>query len=119
MAFFFVGCIGTETEGSVNTWAFLQGLIKKSQQLGAMYINAEVVGFELEKQKDVLMEGVAPGSFERINRVIYKTPDNEEYAVKFAVCVLAAGDSSGEIGKLAKIGTGEGLLAVPLPIEKR
>lgn len=84
-----------------------------------MYINAEVVGFELEKQKDVLMEGVAPGSFERINRVIYKTPDNEEYAVKFAVCVLAAGDSSGEIGKLAKIGTGGGLLAVPLPIEKR
>lgn len=97
----------------------MQGLTRKSQQLGTIYVNAEVIGFELEKQKDVLMEGVAPGSFERINKVVYKTPDNEEFSVKFAACVLAAGDNSGGIAKLAKIGTGEGLLSIPLPIEKR
>jgi FAD-dependent oxidoreductase domain-containing protein 1 len=97
----------------------LKGVIDKSQELGATFINAEVIGFKLEKQKDVLMEGVAPGTFERINKVIYKTPDNEEHEIKFAACILAAGHNSSEIGKMAKIGTGDGLLSIPLPIEKR
>lgn len=108
-----------EAEGTFNSWALLKGLIKKSKELGATYVNAEVTGFELEKQKDVLMEGVTPGTFERINKVIYKVKDNEEYALKFAVCVLAAGDNSGQIAKLAKVGGGDGLLNIPLPIERR
>lgn len=93
--------------------------MNKSKELGAIYVNAEVTGFELEQQRDVLMEGITPGSFERINRVKYQTPDNEEHYVKFAACILAAGDKSGHIARLAKIGTGDGLLTVPLPIEKR
>ncbi|KAL0894682.1 hypothetical protein ABMA27_013227 [Loxostege sticticalis] len=114
-----LGCIGTESEGFFNSWNFLKGLVNKSKELGAIYVNAEVTGFELEQQRDVLMEGITPGSFERINRVKYQTPDNEEHYVKFAACILAAGDKSGHIARLAKIGTGDGLLTVPLPIEKR
>ncbi|CAH2988631.1 unnamed protein product [Chilo suppressalis] len=113
------GCTGIESEGTFNSLELLKGLVNKAQALGSVYINAEVVGFELEKQRDVLMEGVLPGSFERINKVIYKTPDNEEHSIKFAACVLAAGDNSGNIAQLAKIGTCEGLLSIPLPIEKR
>lgn len=108
-----------EAEGTFNSWALLKGLIKKSRELGASYINAEVTGFELERQKDVLMEGVSPGTFQRINKVIYKTEDNEEYALKFAICVLAAGDNSGHIAKLAGIGTGNNILQIPLPVQKR
>lgn len=111
--------MSVESEGSFNTWELHKGLLKKCSELGATFVNAEVTGFELEKQQDLLMEGAAPGSFERITRVIYKSKDNEEHAIKFAVCVLAAGDNSGKIAKLARIGTGEGLLNLPLPIERR
>lgn len=97
----------------------LKSLIKRSVDLGAIYIHAEVIGFELELQRDLLMEGVKPGTFKRINRVLYKTPDNEEYGIKFAGCVLAAGNKCGAIARLAKVGTGEGLLSIPLPIEGR
>ncbi|CAH0603230.1 unnamed protein product [Chrysodeixis includens] len=114
-----LGCMAVESEGTFNTWELHKGLLNKCSELGTTFVNAEVTGFQLEKQQDVLMEGVAPGSFERITRVVYKTKDNEEYAIKFAVCVLAAGDNSGEIAKLARIGTGDGLLNLPLPIERR
>lgn len=39
--------------------------------------------------------------------------------MEFAVCVVAAGAESGKIAKLAKIGTGPGVLTVPLPVEPR
>lgn len=73
----------------------------------------------MEQQRDVLMEGVSPGDYKRINTVIYKANDNEEHAIKFALCVLSAGDKSGEIAELAQIGLGENLLKVPLPVERR
>lgn len=37
----------------------------------------------------------------------------------FAYCVIAAGPYSGEVGKLARIGTGKGMQSVELPVEKR
>ncbi|KAJ2953547.1 hypothetical protein O0L34_g1149 [Tuta absoluta] len=114
-----LGCIGIESEGNFNAWALLQGLINKSQDMGTIYVNAEVIGFELEQQRDMLMEGIAPGSYKRINRVLYKTPDGEEHAIKFAACILSAGHESANIAKLAQIGNGDGLLKIPLPIEAR
>lgn len=114
-----LGCMANEGEGTFNSWALLKGLIQKSTELGTNYVNAEVAGFEVEKQKDVLMEGVKPGTFERINKILYKTEDDVEHSLKFAICVLAAGHDSGYLTKLAGVGTGENILKVPLPIEKR
>ncbi|XP_047987213.1 FAD-dependent oxidoreductase domain-containing protein 1-like [Leguminivora glycinivorella] len=114
-----LGCLGYESEGTFDALALLGGLVKKSLDMGTNYIHAEVTGFELEKQRDVLMEGIAPGSFERINKVMYRTPENEEHSIKFAACILAAGHESSQIAQLAKIGNAGGLLAIPLPIEKR
>ncbi|XP_021189216.3 FAD-dependent oxidoreductase domain-containing protein 1 [Helicoverpa armigera] len=114
-----LGCMALEAEGTFNPWALLMATLRKSRDLGTTYVNGEVIGFELEKQKDVLMEGVTPGGYERINKVIYKTEDGEEYAIKFAICVLAAGHNSGELSKLAKVGTGDGILSMPLTIERR
>ncbi|KAG6446280.1 FAD-dependent oxidoreductase domain-containing protein 1 [Manduca sexta] len=114
-----LGCMGVESEGIYNSWELLKGLIHKTKELGTTYVNAEVVGFEMEKQRDVLMEGIPPGSFERIIRVIYKTPNNEEHKIKFSGCILAGGAYSSDIAKLAKVGTGDGMLAIPLPIDKR
>lgn len=115
----FTGCMALEGEGTFNAWALLRAFIKKSKELGTNYVNAEVTGFELEKQKDLLMEGVTPGGYERLNRIVYKTEDQEEYSIKFAICILAAGDNSGHIASLAKVGTGDGILSIPLPIERR
>lgn len=111
--------MAVEGEGTFNPWVLLSALIRKSKELGTTYVNAEVIGFELEKQRDVLMEGVAPGGYERINRIIYKTEDQEEFTLKFAICVLAAGENSGHIATMGKVGTGDGILGIPLPIEQR
>ncbi|XP_050361785.1 FAD-dependent oxidoreductase domain-containing protein 1 [Nymphalis io] len=114
-----LGCISKESEGVFNSQNLLKGLIQKSQELGATYLKSEIIDFEMNPQQDVLMEGVAPGSFKKINRLLYRTEDNQEIFLKFAVCVIAAGSDSETIAKLANIGTGGGLLSVPLPIEKR
>lgn len=39
--------------------------------------------------------------------------------IKFGCCIIAAGANSGHIGKLARIGNGNGILSVPLPVEPR
>ncbi|XP_026487398.2 FAD-dependent oxidoreductase domain-containing protein 1 [Vanessa tameamea] len=114
-----LGCISKESEGAFNSQSLLKGLIKKTQELGATYLKSEVIDFEMNPQQDILMEGVAPGSFKKINRLVYRTEDNQEIFLKFAVCVVAAGSDSESVAKLANIGTGGGLLSVPLPIEKR
>ncbi|CAH2104779.1 unnamed protein product [Euphydryas editha] len=114
-----LGCISAESEGVFNAHNLLKGLILKSKELGTTYVKSEVIGFEMESQRDVLMEGVKPGSFNRINRLLYRTEDNEEISLRFAVCVVAAGTDSTHIAELANIGRGSDLLTVPLPVEKR
>lgn len=114
-----VGCIGTESEGVFNANELLRGYVQKSQDLGANYIKAEMMVFEMELQRDVLMEGLPPGSFQKINSLLYKTDDGEIHSLKFAACVIAAGPESANIAKLAKIGESKGLLKERLPIEKR
>lgn len=102
-----------------DSCALLQGLVQKSQQLGANYVHGEVIGFDTEYQRDVLMEGVKPMSFQKIERIIYRTEDGVEHAIKFAICVLTAGTESPNIAKLAAIGNGDGLLSLPLPVDKK
>lgn len=115
----FLGCVSTECEGTFNPEAFLKGLVLKNSDLGVKYVDAEVIGFDMEQQRDVLMEGVTPGGFRKISKVTYRTKDNEEYEIKFAICILAAGGCSGEVAKSAQIGVGDGLLKIPLPIQHR
>ena len=48
-----------------------------------------------------------------------KTDKGELKTVKYAYCVVAAGHESGKIADMARIGRGEGMLSVPLPVEPR
>lgn len=48
-----------------------------------------------------------------------KLKDGSEHTINFAIVVIAAGGYSGEVAKLAGIGTGKGDLALPLPVEPR
>ncbi|CAD7085796.1 unnamed protein product [Hermetia illucens] len=114
-----LGCHGLEKEGWFDPWALLSGYRRRAREYGAHYVEGKVVGFDFEKNLDIFVEGVAQGEYESTNRAIIQMPDGEKRTINFAVCVLACGACSGEIAKLARIGTGPGLLSVPLPIEPR
>ncbi|XP_045510879.1 FAD-dependent oxidoreductase domain-containing protein 1-like [Colias croceus] len=114
-----LGCLSTECEGVFDSSALLRGMMEKSIELGATYVNGNVVGFEVDNQRDVLIEGVKPMSYQKLTRVIYRNKENEERAIKFAVCILANGYESPEVLKLAKGENDNALLSIPLPIEKR
>lgn len=114
-----LACIGSETEGWFDPWALLRGFKQKAVELGATFVKGEVVGFEFEGHRDMLMEGVKDGTYQKLYKVIYKTDDGEIHNIQFAMCVLAAGAQSGRLARMANIGTGPGLLNIPLPIEPR
>ncbi|KOB68014.1 FAD oxidoreductase [Operophtera brumata] len=98
-----LGCVGYESEGIFNSWSLLKGYLQKSIELGANYVNAEVTGFEFKHLRDLLMEGVTPGTFQKINKVIYKTPDGQERSIKFAACIVAAGNESAKVAEFARV----------------
>lgn len=113
------GCIASECEGWFNPWSLHSGLLKKAQELGAVFINGEVIGFDTSIQKDLLMEGVEAGTYKKLDKIKFKSTNGEEREIKFAICILASGEASAEIAKLANIGTGKGLLSIDLPIKSR
>lgn len=115
-----LGCHGLEKEGWFDPWMMLYSLKKRAIEHGAHFLHAEVVGFEFQAQKDMLVEGVPAGTYESLNRVIVKMPDGSVEPIKFGICILAAGAQSGNIAKMMKIGKGtDSVLSVPLPIEPR
>lgn len=95
------------------------GFKKRAQEFGAHFVNGEVVGFEFQRQSDVFVRGDNTGDYEALDKLVVKMPNGEKKTIKFAVCVLAAGAYSGEVARLARIGTGRGILSVPLPVEPR
>lgn len=114
-----LGCHGLEKEGWFDPWALLCGLKRKAIQLGAHYVKGEAVGFEFKQQREMYVEGVEFGKYESVDRVLAKLPNGEVQEIKFALCVIAGGHHSGKIAEMARIGTGKGMLSVPLPIEPR
>jgi hypothetical protein len=46
----------------------------KALSLGVEYIDGEAVGFEFRKMTDVLMEGIEPGSYETVDKVLVCIP---------------------------------------------
>lgn len=114
-----LGCHGLEREGWFDPWALLYGLKRKAIKLGAHYVNGEVTGFNFREQSDIHTSGVESKSYQAPDSVQVKLPNGEMTEVKFGICVIAAGPHSGKVGKMANIGTGQGLLSIPLPIEPR
>lgn len=114
-----LGCHGLEKEGWFDPWALLMGFKRTAKRLGAHFVDAEVVDFEFRKQPDISMEGVEMGEFEGLDAALVKMPDGEIRRIKFGICIIAAGAYSGEVAKLARIGTGDGMLSIPLPVEPR
>lgn len=48
-----------------------------------------------------------------------RTKSGEVRSVKFGIVIIAAGPFSAEVARMARIGTGKGILSIPLPVEPR
>jgi FAD-dependent oxidoreductase domain-containing protein 1 len=48
-----------------------------------------------------------------------KTETGELRFVKFGIVIIAAGPYSAKVARMAGIGTGNGMLSIPLPVEPR
>ncbi|XP_023168211.2 FAD-dependent oxidoreductase domain-containing protein 1 [Drosophila hydei] len=101
-----LGCYGLNKEGWFDPWALLMGFKKQARAYGAQFANGEVTGFEYN-------------SAGQLSAAVVTSADDSKHTVKFDNCVLAAGAHSGHVARLANIGTGKGLLSVPLPVEPR
>lgn len=120
MTFFgFPGCYGLEKEGWFDPWSLLMGFKHKAESLGVEYIDGEAVDFEFELNDSICVQGVAPGEYESTNNCIAKLNDGQVKRITFATCIVAAGAWSGNIAKKLRMGTGKGILSVPLPVEPR
>ncbi|GAB0100108.1 FAD-dependent oxidoreductase domain-containing protein 1 [Sergentomyia squamirostris] len=114
-----LGCHGLEREGWFDPWCLLSGFKRRAQEYGAQYVCGEVEGFEFEKQDGLIVVGIEPGTYEALRKAKVRLPTGEEKTIKFAICILAAGAHSGQVAQMMKIGTGPGLLQLPLPVEPR
>ncbi|XP_055547441.1 FAD-dependent oxidoreductase domain-containing protein 1 [Wyeomyia smithii] len=114
-----IGCHGLEKEGWFDPWALLSGFKKRAIEYGAHYVNAEVVGFEFRKLPNVLVGNSSMGEHEGLDKVFIRMKDGETRTVKFSIVIIAAGAESGKVAKMARVGTGKGVLSVPLPVEPR
>ncbi|OXA59009.1 FAD-dependent oxidoreductase domain-containing protein 1 [Folsomia candida] len=115
-----VACHGMENEGWFDAWAFLFGLKRKACELGTEYVESEVVGFKFEEDDGTIVAGMDHDEeHTAIKAAIVRTPTGELKTIHFAYCIIAAGHESGNIAAMARIGRGEGMLSVPLPVEPR
>lgn len=114
-----LGCHGLEKEGWFDPWALLMGYKNKAREYGAHFIDGEVEGFEFKEDSDIVMVGGQDIDYKPVDKVNIKMANGKKAQIKFAICVIAGGAKSGDIGRLAKIGSGNGLLSVPIPVEPR
>ncbi|XP_058452207.1 FAD-dependent oxidoreductase domain-containing protein 1 [Malaya genurostris] len=114
-----LGCHGLEKEGWFDPWALLSGFKKRAIEYGAHYVQGEVVGFEFLTKHDILTDNVDFGQYQGIDRAYIRMKNDEIRDIKFSLVVIAAGAQSGNVGRLARIGTGKNILSVPLPVEPR
>lgn len=114
-----LGCYGLEKEGWFDPWTLLMGLKRRAVEYGADYVNGEVINFEFEAQPEIQVQGVPDGEYEATNSILVKLDDGTVKRINFATLIIAAGAQSGNVAKLARIGTGKGLLSMPLPVEPR
>lgn len=97
----------------------LAGFRKRSMEIGVKYVAGEVTSFNFEQWKNTSVGNEYFAPYERIKGVNVMTKLGVERPISFAKAILTAGADSGELARKAKIGTGTGILQVPLPVERR
>ncbi|OXU17326.1 hypothetical protein TSAR_006171 [Trichomalopsis sarcophagae] len=114
-----LGCLGLQNEGWFDPWLLLCSLKRKAMSMGVEYITATAKGFNFKVNPNVHLVGVPPGEYEQLEYLVVETEDGKLRPITFSKCIVAAGAFSGEVAKMARIGTGRGILKIPLPVEPR
>lgn len=114
-----LGCLGIEKEGWFDPWSFLFALKRKCLSQEIYYVEGEVIGFLFNKLSNVQFVDPNETSDELAQSVVIQTSDGKQRSIQYSQCVIAAGPNSGEVARLARIGTGKGVLSIPLPVEPR
>ncbi|XP_050425904.1 FAD-dependent oxidoreductase domain-containing protein 1-like isoform X2 [Adelges cooleyi] len=114
-----LGSLGTLNEGWFDSWSMLEAFKKKAKSLGTYYVEGEVVDFGFKVDPSIVTENDPNKEYEGINSVKVKLPNGEFQQIVFALCIIAAGADSGKVARMAKVGTGDGFLSTPLPVEPR
>lgn len=66
-----VGCLGLEKEGWFDPWSLLTLLKSGAVELGAQYVQGEVVDFMFSERQDIFVEG-NEGNYEGINQLVVR-----------------------------------------------
>jgi len=108
------GCLGLENEGWFDSWNFLQSIILRNKYLGVQYINGEMMF--CKKHAIQKMEG---DLFRNFEAHIFLNNTKMVYPIEYCNLIIAAAGQSGNIGRMAGIGTGRGPLYMDIPVEPR
>ncbi|XP_070582043.1 FAD-dependent oxidoreductase domain-containing protein 1-like [Ptychodera flava] len=115
-----LGRYGIENEGWFDPGRLLQAFKRKAISMGVYYVHGEVTGFKVKHQAIAKEESYVPDYDTRIERVEITMPNSPEViTVPCAIVVNAAGPEAADLARLLYIGSGEGEMAVPLPVEPR
>lgn len=112
---------GDRNEGWFDPWLLVRRLRNKAHVFGANFVVGNVTGFTffsdpsytsfMDRPKRATLEGP------RLNEVVITTPDGNTEKIACHAVVNAAGAWSGDIMKMALLGTN--VEVIPLPVEKR
>ncbi|XP_015604103.1 FAD-dependent oxidoreductase domain-containing protein 1 [Cephus cinctus] len=111
-----LGCLGLEKEGWFDPWSLLFGFKRKALSLGVDYIDGEAVDFIFVNKTQVVSDDPF---FSTPQELVVRLPNGTMNTISFSIAIIAAGAFSNNIARKANIGTGKGLLSVPLPVEPR
>ncbi|XP_066248334.1 FAD-dependent oxidoreductase domain-containing protein 1-like [Euwallacea similis] len=114
-----LGCLGLEKEGWFDPWSLLHLLKQGAEEKMTRYIQGKVIDFDFRERHDLIIEGVHQSTLHQPDSIVVKMADGTENTIQFSLCIIAAGPDSGEVSRYLKIGEGDGILSVPLPIERR
>ncbi|VDN08296.1 unnamed protein product [Thelazia callipaeda] len=123
-----LGSYGLENEGIIDAWQLLSAIREKNLTLGVQYLKGEVEGFHFDRMhiRHDLYGAVEDADEQcwrdKQIRGVYVRPEMTDASariIRSSQIVVAAGAWSGHIARMARIGVGQDLLAVKLPVVAR
>ena len=121
-------CLGLESEGWFDSWNLLQAVKLKNIHQGVDYIHGEMIYCKKHSLDAVAKTSLSMGTYEdgspvklgRNFEAHVLLPDSQQvYPLHFSTCIMAGGGYTGDMGRMAGIGEGYGVLGVEIPVERK
>ena len=121
-------CLGLESEGWFDSWNLLQAVKLKNIHQGVDYIHGEMIYCKKHSIDAVSKSSLSMGFYEdgspvklgRNFEAHVLLPDSQQvYPLHFSTCIMAGGGYTGDMGRMAGIGEGYGVLGVEIPVERK